>query len=104
VRGRVELSTRAVKDLRRLDRAMRDRITRVLRDQLCVEPRRRNLDVAPLQGRAPWSRLRLGSHRVIFRPLSAAELAALDADERSGILVERVIHRRELERAVKGLL
>jgi len=103
VRGRVELSTRAVKDLRRLDRAMRDRVTRVLRDQLSLHARPSNVDVAPLQGRAPWSRLRPGSHRVIFRPLSAAELAVLDADERSGILVERVIQRRELERAIMGL-
>lgn len=101
--GHVELSTRAIKDLRRLDRAARDRVTRVLRADLVADPRPRNLDVVQLEGRAPWSRLRVGDHRVIFRPLTAAELRALGARQRKGILVERLINRRDLEKAIRQL-
>lgn len=101
--GHVELSTRAVKDLRRLDGPVRDRIARVLREQLAAEPRPPNLDIVQLEGRAPWSRLRVGDYRVIFRPLSAAELHTLGSEERTGVLVERLVHRRDLERSIKGL-
>jgi len=103
VSGRVELSTRAIKDLRRLDRSSRDRIARVLRTELAADQRPPNLDVVRLEGRAPWSRLRVGEYRVIFRPLSAAELRALEAEERVGVLVERLIHRRDLEKAIRRL-
>lgn len=101
--GHVELSTRAIKDLRRLDASARDRVTRVLRSDLAADPRPPNLDVVQLEGRAPWSRLRLGDHRVIFRPLAAAELRALGATQRRGILVERLINRRDLEKAIRHL-
>ena len=101
--GHVELSTRAIKDLRRLDPSTRDRVTRVLRADLVADLRAPNLDVVQLEGRAPWSRLRVGDHRVIFRPLTAAELRALGATQRKGILVERLINRRDLEKAIRHL-
>jgi len=48
-------------------------------------------------------RLRVGDYRVIFRALSPVELRSLGARERTGVLVERLIHRRDLERAMKAL-
>ena len=101
--GHVELSTRAAKDLRRLDRPTRDRIERTLLRDLASDPRPANLDVRQLEGRAPWARLRIGDYRVIFRALTGTELRALGADESAGVLVERLIHRRELEKAIKKL-
>lgn len=101
--GHVELSTRATKDLRRLDRSVQQRIARVLRAELAGDPRPPNLDVVQLEGRAPWSRLRVGDYRVIFRALSPVELRSLGVKERTGVLVERLIHRRDLERAMKAL-
>jgi mRNA-degrading endonuclease RelE of RelBE toxin-antitoxin system len=49
------------------------------------------LDIKPLRGRALWLRLRVGDWRVLYRPVDR------------GFWVERVIHRRDLERAVESL-
>lgn len=62
-----------------------------------------NADVKSLASRPPWRRLRIGSHRVVFRMLGVEELAALDATSAQGVLVARVVHRRELERAIGSL-
>jgi hypothetical protein len=57
----------------------------------------KNLDLKPPAGRAPWRRLRTGELRVLYRPLTASEAAD------GGYLIARVIHRRELQRAVSSL-
>lgn len=94
----VELASRARRDIRGLDRSMRRRVGDAL---LHVETM--NADVKNLAGRPPWRRLRVGSYRAVFRTLGAEELAALDVTDARGVLVARVVHRRELERAVGSL-
>jgi mRNA-degrading endonuclease RelE of RelBE toxin-antitoxin system len=100
---RVELSRRAVRDLRRIDSTDRRRLLDVLEKELAAEPQPANLDVKPLAGRAPWLRLRRGDYRVLYRPLTSDELVALGATERAGFLVERIVDRGQLERAASTL-
>lgn len=57
------------------------------------------LDIKPLTGAAPWHRLRVGDHRVLYRPIEASEAANSNARW----LVARIVHRRDLERAVSTL-
>jgi mRNA-degrading endonuclease RelE of RelBE toxin-antitoxin system len=99
----VELSRRAQRDLRALPDRERSRIVRALREGLAADPLPRNLDLAALQGRAPWLRLRSGDWRVLLRPLSAAELADVGGTTARGFLVARIVNRRDLERAVATL-
>ncbi len=91
----IELATRAVKDLRRLDRPDRDRIRDALQ-QLAAGAE--NLDIKALTGSAPWLRLRVGDWRVLYRPLTGAE-----EPDGAGLLVARVVNRRDLLRAVGTL-
>jgi mRNA-degrading endonuclease RelE of RelBE toxin-antitoxin system len=91
---RIELATRAVRDLRKVSRPDRERIREALA-ALAVDAG--NLDVKALTGRAPWLRMRVGDWRVLYRPLLENETGG------SGLLVARVINRRELERAVRSL-
>jgi mRNA-degrading endonuclease RelE of RelBE toxin-antitoxin system len=98
----VELSRRAQRDLRVLPDRDRSRIVRALRESLAADPLPRNLDLATLQGRAPWLRLRSGDWRVLLRPLSA-ELADVGGTTARGFLVARIVNRRGLERAVATL-
>jgi mRNA-degrading endonuclease RelE of RelBE toxin-antitoxin system len=100
---RVELSKRALRDLRRIDHTSRKRLLGVLERELAAEPQPPNLDVKPLVGRAPWLRLRRGEYRVLYRPLTQPELLTLNADEQAGYLVERVVDRGDLERAASSL-
>jgi mRNA-degrading endonuclease RelE of RelBE toxin-antitoxin system len=100
---RVELSKRALRDLRRIDHKSRKGLLDLLEHDLATEPHPANLDIKPLTGRAPWLRLRRGEHRVPDRPLTIRELLALAATEQAGFLVERVIERGELERAASAL-
>lgn len=58
-----------------------------------------NLDIKPLAGVAPWHRLRVGDYRILYRPVAPNE--AVDSEARW--LVARVVHRRDLERAVSTL-
>ncbi len=60
-------------------------------------------DIKPLKGRDPWLRLRIGSYRVILRPLTKDELATLETGEKRGFLVARVIHRKDLEKQTRHL-
>ena len=102
--NRVELSKRAQKDLRKLGPGrVRDRLVAAIRDNLEADPMPDNADVKALQGAEPWLRLRCGNHRVIYRALTDVELEALDAEERAGFLVDRVVDRRELDRAIADL-
>ena len=86
---RVLLATRAGSDLRRRGPGPElDGIEAVLRRLGDGEA---NLDIKPLTGSAPWLRLRVGDWRILFRP----------ADE--AVLVARIIHRSELQQAVRTL-
>ena len=86
---RVLLATRAARDLRRLGPGPElDRIEAALRRLGDGEA---NLDIKPLTGSAPWLRLRVGDWRILFRT----------ADE--AVLVARIIHRSELQQAVRTL-
>ena len=86
---RILLSTRAERDLRRLGPGPElDRIEAGLRRLIESEP---NLDVKPVTGSAPWLRLRIGDWRVLYRP----------ADDQ--ILVARIIHRSDLQQAIRTL-
>jgi mRNA-degrading endonuclease RelE of RelBE toxin-antitoxin system len=100
---RVELSKRALRDLRRIDHKSRERLLDLLEHDLATEPQPANLDIKPLTGRVPWLRLRRGEYRVLYRPLTSSDLRALAATEQAGFLVERVIERGELERAASSL-
>ncbi len=100
---RVELSKRALRDLRRVDHKSRRRLLDLLENELAAEPQPANLDIKALAGRPPWLRVRRGDYRVIYRPLTIGELEKLAARERAGFLVERVIDRGDLERAATGL-
>lgn len=94
----VELGRRAQRDIRSLDRRVRRHIVNGLHHVDAP-----NADVKNLAGHPPWRRLRTGDYRIVFRMLGAEELAVLDVDDTEGILVARVVHRRELERAVASL-
>lgn len=100
---RVELSQRALRDLRRIDSAHRKRLLDLLDNDLAAEPQPANLDIKPLAARAPWLRVRRGEYRVLYRPLTSAELGRLGAREEAGFLVERVVDRGDLERAAATL-
>jgi mRNA-degrading endonuclease RelE of RelBE toxin-antitoxin system len=104
----VELSSRARRDLRRLGRGPdRKPVVDALNVSLVAVPPPDNLDVVPLEGHAPWLRLRVGVHRILYRPLDAEELAAVSRRRgpgaETGYLVARIVHRRDLERAVASL-
>lgn len=104
----VELSSRARRDLRRLGQGPdRKPVVDALTVSLVAVPPPDNLDVVPLEGHAPWLRLRVGVHRILYRPLDAEELAAVCRQRghqaEAGYLVARIVHRRDLDRAVAGL-
>jgi mRNA-degrading endonuclease RelE of RelBE toxin-antitoxin system len=100
---RVELSRRALRDLRRIDHKSRRRLLDLLEGDLAAEPQPPNLDIKPLTGRTPWLRIRRGEYRVLYRALADSELQALGAKEQAGFLVERIIDRGDLERAASTL-
>jgi mRNA-degrading endonuclease RelE of RelBE toxin-antitoxin system len=104
----VELSSRARRDLRRLGRGPdRKRVVDALTVALVAVPPPENQDVKPLEGHEPWLRLRVGVYRILYRPLNAQEVSAVsqrrDHSVETGYLVARIVHRRELERAVASL-
>lgn len=97
----VHLSREAVRDLAKLGTGRR-RVERLL-VALGQEPQPANLDITRLQGREPWSRARVGPYRVIFRSLAADEMRQLTGVVGRACLLARVVHRRDLERAVARL-
>lgn len=104
----VELSFLAKHDLKRLgpgpDRKV---VIDALMVGLTAIPPRSNLDVKALKGAAPWLRLRVGDYRILYRPLTRDELKAVSRKRKrraeAGYLVARIVHRRDLERAVRAL-
>lgn len=99
MRARVGLSTRAQKDWVKVDEVTRRRVMSELASLASNAPRA--VDARPLIGAEPWQRLRVGTWRVIFRELSASELTGFTEDR--GYLIERIIRRKDLDRATKGL-
>ena len=94
---RIVLSRRAERDLRRIGSG--ETLTRISDAFVVLASGGANLDIKPLIGSAPWHRLRVGDYRVLYRPILPGEGMDLAADW----LVARVIHRRDLERAVATL-
>ncbi len=94
---RVVLSRRAERDLRGLDSA--EALARIREAFVALEGSGANLDVRPLAGSAPWHRLRVGDYRIPYRPIKPTEPIDTEAEW----LVARVVHRRDLERAVSTL-
>jgi len=100
LRAALRFTSRAAADWKKLDVATKERIDEAL-EALRQEPRPANLDDKALEGRAPWRRLRVGDHRVIFRTFTAAERRQYESPK--GYVIERLIDRRDLDRATKGL-
>lgn len=88
----IELAPRAIRDLRHLDQKTRKRVQQAF-EALGTDAA--NLDIKLVAGHAPWRRLRVGEHRVLYREL------ADEGDAR--YLVARVIDRRDLHRAIDKL-
>jgi mRNA-degrading endonuclease RelE of RelBE toxin-antitoxin system len=88
----IKLAPRAVRDLKGLDRQTRKRVQQAFQ---ALGTDAANLDVKLVAGHAPWRRLRVGEHRVLYREL------ADEPDAR--YLVARVIDRRDLHRAIDRL-
>ncbi len=82
-------------DLRKVDARTRRRLREAL-EQLASGAG--NLDVRAISGHPGWLRLRVGEHRVLYRPLTAKE-----ARGEPGWLIARIIDRKELERAIAKL-
>lgn len=91
----IELTRRAERDLRRLDAQTRRRVWATL-DALAADAP--SLDTVPLAGKRPWRRIRVGDYRVLYR---ASDPQADEPEE--AYLIHRVVHRRDLERAVANL-
>lgn len=91
----VELSSRAARDVKSIDRQARTRVLTAIAETLGVDPMPDNADVKALRGRAPWRRLRVGEWRVLYR--------ACSDDEPGDVLVARVVNRRDLDQAVRSL-
>jgi mRNA-degrading endonuclease RelE of RelBE toxin-antitoxin system len=87
----IEISRRANRDLRKLAPPDLRRVRAALE---ALSTSAANLDIKALANRPPWLRLRVGELRVIYRPEPAAE---------PSWLIARVIHRRELDRAIASL-
>jgi mRNA-degrading endonuclease RelE of RelBE toxin-antitoxin system len=96
----VELSRAAERDLRRLSPRDHRRVAAALNRTLGAEPMPANADDKTLTGRSLWRRLRVGEFRLLYRPLRAEELPT---EAQHGRLVARIIHRGQLERAVRTL-
>lgn len=93
----IVLSRRAERDLRRIGAGADLARLRTALEALAGGAV--NLDAKPLAGFTPWHRLRVGDYRVLYRAIDRGEAA--DADVRW--LVARVVHRRDLDRAVSTL-
>jgi mRNA interferase RelE/StbE len=80
---RIKFSSRAVKDFKKLEAEVKDRIKRSLKDLISGK---RKLDIRKLrgvQGREDLFRLRVGDHRVIY------------LQKKNEILIIRIEHRKK---------
>lgn len=93
----IVLSRQAERDLRRIGPGAE--LSRIGEALGALAEGRPNVDIRALTGASPWQRLRVGDLRIILRPVEPAERGAANA----AWLVARVVHRRDLERAVASL-
>ncbi len=93
----IVLSRRAERDLRRIGRG--EALARLREALDGLADGEASLDVKPLAGSAPWHRLRVGDYRVLYRAVEPDKAG----DSEARFLVARVVHRRDLERAVTTL-
>lgn len=93
----VVLSRRTERDLRRIGPGEGLARIREALEGLAAEAT--NLDIKPLAGAAPWHRLRVGDYRILYRPIEMGE----GVDSEAHWLMARIVHRRNLERAVSTL-
>jgi mRNA-degrading endonuclease RelE of RelBE toxin-antitoxin system len=91
-RRKLELTRKAQRDIRRLDRQDQLQIRKGL-ENLVGDAQ--NLDVKHVSGRPPWLRLRIGELSVLYRPEDTPAGPTWN--------VARVVHRQELDRAVSTL-
>ena len=84
----VRLTSRAERDLRKLDARQRTAVVDALRR---LDQGAANVDVKALRGTPGWLRLRIGDYRALFRPIEG------------DWLVDRIVDHRELDRAVRTL-
>jgi len=97
----VQFSKRGAHDVERLSQQRRAQVRKVL-ESFSHERAPANLDVRALAGHGPWLRLRIGSLRVILRRLTTEESRSRRI-RGHGYLVERVVDRRDLDKAVRTL-
>lgn len=95
--GAVVLSRRAERDLQRTGAG--EALTRNREGLESLAGGDPNLDVRPVAGAAPWHRMRLGDYRIVYRRVEPNEAGGSPARW----LVARIVHRRDLERAVSTL-
>lgn len=89
----VELDRQAERDLQRLHPHDRRAALRAISQTLTCQPLPTNVNDRALKGRSPWRRLRVGELRIPWREVEASRTRR----------VARVLHRRDLERAVRTL-
>ena len=91
------LARRAELDLRRIGQG--EGLARIREGLEGLAAGTANLDIKPLAGAAPWHRLRVGDYRILYRPVEPNDTV----DSNARWLVARIVHRRDLERAVSTL-
>lgn len=92
-RVEVELDRQAQRDLRKLHPDDHRAVLRAMAGVLVCDPLPANADDRALKGQEPWRRLRIGELRILWR----------DVEPRKTRRVARVLHRRDLEHAVRTL-
>lgn len=108
MKSHIELSNAAKRDLNRLSATAHRQVVTALTERLAAVPPPENLDVKPLEGAPGWLRLRIGTYRVLYRPMTAAELRLArrrhgELTGRNGFLIARIVHRRDLHAAARHL-
>lgn len=105
----IRMSTRASRDIEAINPGPQRRpLIRGTIEKLTTFVRHGAGDVTAITGARPWLRLRVGDYRILFRRLNEFEIEMLndttDQQADAGVLVERVIHRSDLHKAVKAIL
>jgi mRNA-degrading endonuclease RelE of RelBE toxin-antitoxin system len=116
----LEIASRAERDLRKLAKRSRTDAVRIRHALEELRSGTATIDVKSVQGHPPWWRLRVGDWRILYRPLTSEEVIELCRQRQAGlaeelgrkpalprhgtgILVFRIVNRRELERAAGAL-
>lgn len=88
----VELDRQAHRDLRKLHPEDQRAALHAMNNVHTEEPLPANANDRALKGAAPWRRLRVGELRILWRAVNGSRRR-----------VARIIHRRDLDRAVRTL-